>query len=681
MTQPRINDQPKASPPAPGRLLAFKVIGVLLPLVFLLLVEGLLRVFHYGYSTDLFVEYAGNKDLLVMSPDASKKYFTNASVATVGNVEFFRKVKNKNTLRIFVLGESTTLGYPYFHNGSFHRWLQYRLQHTFPERDFEIINLALTAVNSYTVMGFAKEVVNYSPDAVFIYTGHNEYYGTLGVASTDRIGGSRFMVKTMLLLRELKIVQGMTRVYERLFAPSTHSSGGTRMKMMVADERIPFGSELYRRGMEQFKANLDETLDVFQQHNIPVFVSTLVSNERDLKPFVSFRVDSVKHPGFRERFASAVKALQDNDLSLAYRYLKEADSVYDGHALSQYYLGTLAYQYGDYEKAKRAFQKAKDFDGLRFRAPEEANAIIRQACKQRGNAHLVDAKASFELVSHGVTGDALILEHVHPNLTGYGLLSDAFYEALKKANLIVTGTRKEMTWQQLLRAMPVTKVDSLSGLYKIDRLKRSWPFREALHRDSIKVETYEEGLALKLANRQVTWQAATDSLYAYYLSKRNFLAAKRVMETFVLEYPEDAAFYEKAAMLSGEVNALNDALVYFQNAFRRAPTTEKARYLFVLYLKQDQPAEAMPYLDYAIAHSPSRASLLPVKTYAEKIIKLQAVQKKDTTNVTLLNEIAQAYFRMDNRDATQKYIRKIVELDARNATALALQAKLDQPVK
>jgi len=49
--------------------------------------------------------------------------------------------------------------------------------------------------------------------------------------------------------------------------------------------------------------------------------------------------------------------------------------------------------------------------------------------------------------------------------------------------------------------------------------------------------------------------------------------------------------------------------------------------------------------------------------------------------VTLLNEIAQAYFRMDNRDATQKYIRKIVELDARNATALALQAKLDQPVK
>jgi tetratricopeptide (TPR) repeat protein len=677
MTQPRTNDQPKASAPGPGRVLAFKVIGVLLPFVFLVLVEVLLRVFHYGYSTDLFVEYPGNKELLVMNPDASKKYFTNASTATVGNVEFFRKVKNKNTLRIFVLGESTTLGYPYFHNGSFHRWLQYRLQHTFPERDFEIINLALTAVNSYTVMGFAKEVVNYSPDAVFIYTGHNEYYGTLGVASTDRIGGSRLMVKTMLLLRELRIVQGMTRLYEKLFARSSQTNGGTRMKMMVADEQIPFGSELYRRGMEQFKANLQETLDVLQQHHVPVFVSTLVSNERDLKPFVSFRIDSVKHPGFQERFTGAVKSLQDNDVSLAYQFLKEADSIYAGHALSQYYLARLAYRYGDYERAKRSFQRAKDFDGLRFRAPEEANDIIRQTCKQYSNAHVVDAKAFFERASsHGVTGDALILEHVHPNLTGYGLLSDAFYEAMKKENLVSVDAQREMTVQQLLQVMPVTKVDSLSGLYKIDRLKRSWPFREALHRDSVKVETYEELLAMRLANRQVAWPVAIDSLYNYYLAKRDFRAAKTAMETLVLEYPEDAGLYEKAAMLSGEVNALTDALVYFQQAFRRAPTTEKARYLFVLYLKQDRPVEALPYLDYVMAHSPSRAALLPVRTYAEKIIKLQTIQKQDTTNVTLLNEIAQAYFSMDNQDAAQKYIRKIFKLDARNATALALQAKL-----
>ena len=107
-----------------------------------------------------------------------------------GTVNYSKKMKDDSTLRIFVLGESTTIGYPFFHNGSFHRWLQYRLMHTFPDRQFEIINLSLTAVNSYTVLGFAKELIRYKPDAVLIYTGHNEFYGTLGVGSSSRIGSS-----------------------------------------------------------------------------------------------------------------------------------------------------------------------------------------------------------------------------------------------------------------------------------------------------------------------------------------------------------------------------------------------------------------------------------------------------------------------------------------------------------
>src|SRR5258705_3419675 len=177
--------------PVNRNVFLFKVIAILLPFLFLLLLEVLLRTFHYGNDLRLFIEYAGNKDFLVLNPDASKRYFTNQSIATTGNREIFKKEKDENTTRIFVLGESTTLGYPYFHNGSFHRWLQYRLMRSIPDRNFEIINISLTAVNSYTVLGFAREVVNYQPDAILIYTGHNEYYGALGVGSTDRIGGNR----------------------------------------------------------------------------------------------------------------------------------------------------------------------------------------------------------------------------------------------------------------------------------------------------------------------------------------------------------------------------------------------------------------------------------------------------------------------------------------------------------
>src|SRR5579872_6562708 len=191
----------------------FRIIVILLPFLLLLALEGALRLFHYGYDTSLFIEAPGNGDYLVLNPTASRRYFTDAGNATTGNREPFRKVKEAGTLRIFVLGESTTIGYPYFHNGSFHRWLQYRLNRSFPDKKLEIVNLSLTAVNSYTVLGFARDLVRYEPDAVLIYTGHNEYYGALGVGSTNRLGGSPWLVETLLWLRQLRCVQLLTSAY------------------------------------------------------------------------------------------------------------------------------------------------------------------------------------------------------------------------------------------------------------------------------------------------------------------------------------------------------------------------------------------------------------------------------------------------------------------------------------
>src|SRR4029078_13289681 len=127
--------------------------------------------------------------------------------ATKGNTERFKKEKASGTFRAFVLGESTTIGYPYMHNGSFHRLLQYRLLHEYPSLNFEIVNVSLTAVNSYTVKEFAKAVANYSPDVVMIYTGHNESYGACGVGSTSKTASSPFLVNNMIYLREFRVMQ------------------------------------------------------------------------------------------------------------------------------------------------------------------------------------------------------------------------------------------------------------------------------------------------------------------------------------------------------------------------------------------------------------------------------------------------------------------------------------------
>jgi len=644
------------------RVQLFKLISLLIPVLILCLVELSLRVFHYGQDLSLFVEYPADHNYLILNPAASQRYFTNQAIATTGNIEPFRKQKGEQTLRIFVLGESTTIGYPYFHNGSFHRWLQYRLMRSFPDRDIEVINLSLTAVNSYTVLGFAKELINYKPDAVLIYSGHNEYYGALGVGSTDRIGGNRYIVEAVLRLRELRVVQLMTNSYEgvaRLWTSRKGESGKTRMELMVGNQQIGYRSALYYKGISQFSTNMDEALHVLHSAHIPVFISSLVSNEKDLKPFISAPVDSLRFPGFKQHYDLGLAALSVHDSGGALIQFSEANSVFPGHALCNYYLGRLTYGKGDIEAAKQWFSNARDLDNLRFRAPDTLNTIIRGLCGRYDNTYLVDTKAAFEARSEShIIGNELILEHVHPNLAGYALMSDAFYLVMKRQGIFTIPPDREMSFARLTATMPITKVDSLSGAYKIFNLKSSWPFGEGLPKDSLHVNSEEEELAFNLAFRHTPWQEAMGDLYDYYIKEHDLAGAKTVMESLVLEHPTEEAYYEKAGNVCGEGKDYDNALYYFKKAYTLSPSFDKARYIFVMDLKLDRPGDALAYLDYAMANNPSGMNLAPIKRYAEEIIQWQTVAERDSTDASLYSRIANAYLKMGNQEGAAKYLQK-----------------------
>jgi tetratricopeptide (TPR) repeat protein len=632
----------------------FKAISILLPFLMLFVLEMSLRLFHYGYNFNLFIAYPGDQNYLVLNPDASKLYFTDPAMAPTGNSEPFKKIKDENTCRIFVLGESTTIGYPYFHNGSFHRWLQYRLTRTFPGRSFEIINLSVTAVNSYTVLGFAKELADYQPDAVLIYSGHNEYYGTLGVASTSRLSGNRTLIRLMLALRRLRLVQWLTNAYRKgagLFRTGRNYSGETLMQLMVADSHIPYGSVIYQRGLDQFEANMDETLKLFSDRHIPVYISNLVSNEKDMRPFVSLAPEHHVEPV--------------------------------NNAASQYALGRLAYERGDTAQARAYFTKAIDLDGLRFRAPAAMNDIIARLCHKYSQAHLVDTHAEFGDWSAGhLIGNELLLEHVHPNLTGYALLSDAFYRELKKTHFFLD-TTAEITLRQLMKEMPLTALDSLSGAFKIERLKRNWPFNEGSARnspaaqDSLPVITEEQKLAYNVAVGKMRWQTAMDSLYERYIAAGDLVGARTIMEAMTLEHPQVAFYFERAANICGKLNDLQQAAFYFSQAFLLDPSFEEARTLFVLYLGFDRPDEAMPYIDYAIKSMPDQRVAM-VRRYTEQVIRLeQAVSTDPLHKTTADSSIASLYIAMGNQAGAAVRLEKILKRDPRNPNALAWLSRLN----
>jgi tetratricopeptide (TPR) repeat protein len=662
------------------RMLVIKIISILFPFLIIGGVEAGLRLFNYGHNLELFITSPQNNDYYQLNPAASLKYFSNAEIATKGNSELFKKVKDSGALRIFVLGESTTIGYPYFHNGSFHRWLQYRLMHSCPEKRLEIINLSLTGVNSYTVEGFAKELLPYQPDAVLIYTGHNEYYGCLGTGSTDKVAGSPFLIHLVLKLREFRITQLMANALHKISTlqpASTEGAGKTRMEMMVAEQQIPFGSEMYERGITQFCTNMDNTLHILDQANVPVFISNLVSTEKDLFPFISISPDSIKYPGFNAAYQRGEQAVAKGDAAAALQYFMAAENSYSAHAGCNYYLGLLTLHNGDSTAAKSYFDKARDLDALRFRAPSKLNKVMLELCSKYKNAHLVDANAAFEAASAGhIIGNDLILEHVHPNLKGYALLSDVFYNTMKAQGLFKAPEETEMSFAQLQQTMPITIIDSLSGAYKIAHLKRSWPFNKTHVYDTTLISSAEEQLAYEVAFRKTSWAAALQQLYNAYNQNGDFANAATIVAAWVQEHPTEAGYYEEAGNYYGKLDHTAEAIFYFKKVFAMSPSFDVARTLFVLYLKQDNANEALPYLNYAIDHNQRRLNLLPVKDCLLQILELQTKAAREPANVDVLNQIAGLYYRMGNKDGAVLYVEKVLRASPGNRDARTMQSQL-----
>ncbi|MEM1270842.1 MAG: hypothetical protein AAGI08_12440, partial [Bacteroidota bacterium] len=267
----------------------FTVAALLLPVLFFALLEGGLRVFGYGDSYPLFVPVDVAPEYRYQNPQVARRYFAAQRRVPNANTDFFKAEKRENGIRIFVQGGSSAAGYPFYNGGAFSRLLEQRLQQTFPDRDVEVVNTAMAAVNSYALADLSDEILAEQPDAVLIYAGHNEYYGALGVASAESLGRLQPVVSAYLKLRQFRTVQLLRNLIVRArtaVGGSARPDDATLMERIVGEQRVPLESELFGLGVEQFRRNLEALLSAYQTAGVPVYIGTLASNERDHAPFL-----------------------------------------------------------------------------------------------------------------------------------------------------------------------------------------------------------------------------------------------------------------------------------------------------------------------------------------------------------------------------------------------------------
>jgi tetratricopeptide (TPR) repeat protein len=531
----------------------FWIITILLPIVAIALLEAGLRIFDYGLDKTLFVSIPDEKSPYYgINVNIGKRYFKKGGFSPTPRKDLFLKEKPENGYRIFVLGGSTTAGFPFGNNLTPTRILHRRLVDTFPDKKIEVVNCAMTAVNSYTMLDFMDEILEQKPDLILIYGGHNEFYGAMGVASMESFGRYRFVVKTLLKLQYFKVYELLENIILSLSGfisdvPSYSKDDPLRTQMakMVKEKEIAFTSPLYQSGKEYFQDNLNEIFEKAAKAGVDVIISELVSNIKDHKPFVSIKENGKPS------------------------------------AMEKYEEGQILEKKGLYQEAKAAYYKAKDLDALRFRATEEFNDIIHKTAA-KFNIPVMPMKDYFENLSlNGLIGNDLMFEHLHPNKKGYFVMGSAFFNELQKYNLI------NETWP-LENIKPITyymqkwgfsKLDSTVAALNIIQLKGGWPFKKEDTPNEALInfvpDSKEDSVALEILGKgKITLEMGHMNLAKYYQEKSNYQAAFFEHLALVYTVPWIDVFYEpfidmllKIQQYEIARSVLTDGLKYNQSAF------------------------------------------------------------------------------------------------------------------
>ena len=534
------------------RAILFRVAAAGLPIAVLL---GIELVWQFAEPERAFIAVPGQAEYMTINPERGARYFEDFLPQVAYNP--FLKEKPADVLRIVALGGSSTAGYPYHFYHAFPERLAAEIRARKPLQRVEVINLGMTAASSHVLRDLLPAVRSLVPDAVLIYAGHNEYYGAFG-AGSGALGPGR-----QLWLKRTAVWLRRSRIFSAALALATPDGEGDRTMMArsAGDAAITWQGSVYRRGIRQFRANLDAVLRGLRSQGIPTYVATVAANLQGQAPL---GLDPAAAEAFRT-----------------------------GQAL-------LA---SDSSGAWAAFERARERDEVRFRAPAAINGAIRELAPMHG-AVLVD-------IASLAWPDSLFTDHLHPSAAGHARIARAFAAALELPPA----------------AAPLrTRPDALEHQYaalQIERLRGGFPFTRGLTAEA-ELRVFQDALQRRLRSGEIADSlAARVVLGQTPLPRSLLLAARHALaggDTLGALFHFRALLYWQPFNASVEREAVALASVYerdlalsgeiIQLAGARRTDTDYLNALAAVRLRQELPELARTVLAAVEERDPGSAVML-----------------------------------------------------------------------
>lgn len=370
-----------------GFWLAKAALAVLMPLLLLVVAEGFLRFRNYGIEPVWTVsETRGDKTVWRDQPDIGRLWFVPGQARSPVP---FRVADTTNTLRVVVLGESAAMGDPVPAFG-LARQLEVILATVYPDEEVEVINAAMTAIDSSVMVSIARDIARLKPDAVVVYMGNNEVVGPFGPAPDHSFMPALDVryARAVLWARSLRLGQLLRNQWHasrELTAPSWRGLG--QFSNRAVAQHSPVLDALHQR----YAKNLTAIVSSIRRAGAEPLVATMAS-----RPFwAPFASDAM--PGGVE-----------------------------ARSFHQQSMELLAS--GDRDAAVKAWMVSRDLDPLRFRADAETNQRVRDLADQ--HIGVVDVEAA--LNARPVDPSSLFWDHVHLTPAGNYEVARLMAESLRQ---------------------------------------------------------------------------------------------------------------------------------------------------------------------------------------------------------------------------------------------------------
>lgn len=363
----------------------------------------------------------------------------------------FSAAKPDGSFRIFALGGSTTQGEPYSTETAFPEWLKLNLQAQSSQLRFESINCGGLSYASYRVLAILREVLEYSPDLVVIYTGQNEFLERRSYQGWQAVSPWMSAVHQLAQLRTVRWL-GAFRSTAATADRDQAKSANIMAREVEALLDYQGGLEEYHRldawrepVVKHFLWNVEQMILLCQRKSVPLILMRPVSNLRDCPP-IKFEIDprlTTEQQARFQQFWDQAKTLEDVSMALA--VVEKALNIDPQHAGALFLKGVLLTEAGEWEVAKQYLELARDNDVCPLRAFACMADGVAQLAKRHG-VPCVDAERLLSDRSpHGIPGSQWLVDHVHPTVEGHQLLGELLAETCLSMQLIPL---QHTDWQQ-----------------------------------------------------------------------------------------------------------------------------------------------------------------------------------------------------------------------------------------